>query len=165
MSDDEGSGLRAQADPIHHHDASPETKHNGITTLLGQGQEVEIQELDKSGNITQRWLHTPDNHIVPVPTVPDYLMAPFANIPNRSWPRTSPTTSFSDRCVNGARSFLTPFSRSDSRTPSRMTTSPTRHTTLFKPSFPPSPLFSPTAPSSKVSESAMPTLPPHSPCF
>ncbi|KAH6986278.1 vitamin B6 photo-protection and homoeostasis-domain-containing protein [Ilyonectria sp. MPI-CAGE-AT-0026] len=66
MSDDEGSEPRAQADPVHHHDASPETQHKGITTLLGQGQEVEIQELDKSGNITQRWLHTPDNHIIPV---------------------------------------------------------------------------------------------------
>ena len=42
------------------------TKRDGITTLLGHGHDIEIHELDKSGNITQRWLHTPDNQIIPV---------------------------------------------------------------------------------------------------
>ncbi|KPM42766.1 hypothetical protein AK830_g3805 [Neonectria ditissima] len=45
---------------------SLEPKHDGITTLLGRGHEIEIHELDKSGNIIQRWLHTPDNQIIPV---------------------------------------------------------------------------------------------------
>ncbi|KAF7553004.1 hypothetical protein G7Z17_g3930 [Cylindrodendrum hubeiense] len=66
MSGDAGSEPRAQADPSPLHHLSPETKHEGITTLLGHGKEVEICELDKSGNITQKWLHTPDNQIVPV---------------------------------------------------------------------------------------------------
>lgn len=40
--------------------------HDGLTTLLGQGSEVEIQELDKSGNVTQTWRHTTENAILPV---------------------------------------------------------------------------------------------------
>lgn len=45
---------------------SPKENGGGITSLLGRGHEVEIHELDKSGNITQRWLHKPNNQIVPV---------------------------------------------------------------------------------------------------
>lgn len=45
---------------------SPEENGGGITSLLGRGREIEIHELDKSGNITQRWLHKPNNQIVPV---------------------------------------------------------------------------------------------------
>ncbi|CAM1500490.1 Fc.00g096520.m01.CDS01 [Cosmosporella sp. VM-42] len=40
----------------------------GITTLLGHGHDIEIQEFDKSGNVTQRWLHTPSNNIVRIET-------------------------------------------------------------------------------------------------
>ncbi|KAH6874732.1 vitamin B6 photo-protection and homoeostasis-domain-containing protein [Thelonectria olida] len=46
--------------------SSRSRKHDGLTTYLGRGNEVEIQELDKSGNVTQRWRHTPDNVIIPV---------------------------------------------------------------------------------------------------
>lgn len=45
---------------------SPEENGGGITSLLGRGREIEIHELDKSGNIIQRWLHKPNNQIVPV---------------------------------------------------------------------------------------------------
>ncbi|KAH7148359.1 vitamin B6 photo-protection and homoeostasis-domain-containing protein [Dactylonectria macrodidyma] len=66
MSVDAGSEPRVHADPSHLHPTSPGKKHEGITGLLGHGQEVEIHELDKSGNITKRWLHTPGNEIIPV---------------------------------------------------------------------------------------------------
>ncbi|KAH7149112.1 vitamin B6 photo-protection and homoeostasis-domain-containing protein [Dactylonectria estremocensis] len=66
MSVDAGSEPRVHADPSHLHPTCPERNHEGITSLLGHGQDVEIHELDKSGNITQRWLHTPDNEIIPV---------------------------------------------------------------------------------------------------
>ncbi|KAF4977912.1 hypothetical protein FZEAL_5617 [Fusarium zealandicum] len=36
----------------------------GITKLLGRGREVEVVELDKSGNVARRWLHRPDNRIL-----------------------------------------------------------------------------------------------------
>lgn len=42
----------------------------GVTSLMGRGQDIEITELDKSGNITQRWLHTPDNHVISVRALP-----------------------------------------------------------------------------------------------
>ncbi|KAF7561552.1 hypothetical protein G7046_g2609 [Stylonectria norvegica] len=41
-------------------------KREGITSHLGHGCDVEIVELDKSGHVTQRWLHTTDNQIVPI---------------------------------------------------------------------------------------------------
>ncbi|KAI5462062.1 vitamin B6 photo-protection and homoeostasis-domain-containing protein [Mariannaea sp. PMI_226] len=46
--------------------SSSSRKHDGLTTFLGRGNEVQIQELDKSGNVIQRWRHAPDNSIVPV---------------------------------------------------------------------------------------------------
>ncbi|KAK5989420.1 RUS family member 1 [Cladobotryum mycophilum] len=39
---------------------------NNITYLLSKGHDVEIVELDKSGNPQQRWLHANDGHILPI---------------------------------------------------------------------------------------------------
>ncbi|KAM5352728.1 hypothetical protein ACJ41O_005450 [Fusarium nematophilum] len=36
----------------------------GITKLLGRGHKIEVHELDKTGNVTRRWLHGPDNQIL-----------------------------------------------------------------------------------------------------
>ncbi|KAK7425161.1 hypothetical protein QQX98_000075 [Neonectria punicea] len=66
MASDAGLEPRAQADSDPLDAISLATKRNGITTLLGRGHEIEIHELDKSGNITQRWVHTPDNQIIPI---------------------------------------------------------------------------------------------------
>ena len=62
---DDANGEKASSSngPGHHSlDDSPE----GITNLLGCGHDIEVHELDKSGNVTQRWLHKPNNQIVPV---------------------------------------------------------------------------------------------------
>lgn len=42
----------------------------GISIQMGQGHGVYITELDKSGNVTQRWLHTPDNQVIQVRRLP-----------------------------------------------------------------------------------------------
>ena len=55
-------------------DVSHEETQEGITNLLGCGHEIEIHELDKSGNVTQRWLHKPNTQIIPVSLQHFYIL-------------------------------------------------------------------------------------------
>ncbi|KAM0438725.1 hypothetical protein ACHAPT_001482 [Fusarium lateritium] len=36
----------------------------GLTKHLGRGHEVEVIDLDKSGNVARRWVHTPSNQVI-----------------------------------------------------------------------------------------------------
>lgn len=35
----------------------------GLTKHLGRGREVEVIDLDKSGNVARRWVHMPSNRV------------------------------------------------------------------------------------------------------
>ncbi|KAH7306023.1 vitamin B6 photo-protection and homoeostasis-domain-containing protein [Stachybotrys elegans] len=41
-------------------------QHENMGELLGRGHDVVVSELDKSGNVKRRWLHTKDNCVLPI---------------------------------------------------------------------------------------------------
>lgn len=145
-----------------------------ITDLLAWGNDVEIIELDKSGHPQQQWLHAHDGHILPVSSSISVSLSFFSPLLDVSdihvlhilnyWPRFNsgkrPTACSLALFENGARQPWTRSSPSDSRIPSQRTISHTRCLILSRPSFPPSARSLPTALCFRVSESAMPRLPP-----